>query len=502
MNAALPLLLLLTSLLPALASFVLAEHRSRWRNGLNLGGALLKLALVVHMLRQVADGGAFETRLPLAPGLELLLRVDAMALLFITLSAFLWLLTTVYAIAYFGSKPNLSRFFGFFSLCVFATTGIALAGTLISFFIFYELLTLSTWPLVAHKGDAKSLAAGSRYLAYSLPGAAALLLAIVWLESATGGTIEFTQRADLRLLDDASLRIVFALFIGGLGVKAALVPLHGWLPGAMAAPAPVSALLHAVAVVKAGAFAIVRIVHDVFGITLVHELGLGLPLAALAALTIVYGSARALLQTDLKRRLAYSTVSQVAYIVLGTALAGPLATVGALAHLVHQGLMKITLFFCAGVFAERAGITGVRQLDGIGARMPWTAAAFTVGALGMIGVPPIAGFVTKWTLGLGALQSGAPWVIGVLAGSALLNAAYFLPLVYRMWFGHFHPQAVAFIDDGPPERPLALLAPPVITALASLATGVFAASAISPLGWATRIVETFYLPGALPGPLP
>ncbi|MDO8904814.1 complex I subunit 5 family protein [Hydrogenophaga sp.] len=491
MTAALPVLILLTSLVPALFTFFLRQDQHRLRNTLNLSGAVLKLGLIAFMLSEVAQGTLHEVRLDLAPGLYLLLRVDALSLLFLTLSAFLWLLTTIYAIAYFGRKPDLSRFFGFFSLCVFATTGIALSGTLITFFIFFELLTLSTWPLVVHKGDDKSLKAGTSYLAYSLPASAALLVAIVWLEGSTG-PVAFAEPADLGALSDHSLRMIFVLFIVGLGAKSALLPLHGWLPSAMAAPAPVSALLHAVAVVKAGAFGIVRVVHDVFGISLVQELGMGLLLAMLASATIIYGSARALAQTDIKRRLAFSTVSQVSYVILGIALGGPIAAIGGLAHLVHQGLMKITLFFCAGIFTERAGIVEIRHLDGIGQRMPWTATAFSLAALGMIGMPPLAGFVSKWYLGLGGLQVGAPWVVAVLICSALLNAAYFLPLLYRIWYGKPREDAPALTADGPLERPLGLIAPPVITALACLAAGLLAASALSPLGWATRIVEGYY----------
>jgi multicomponent Na+:H+ antiporter subunit D len=496
MTAALPVLILLSSLVPSLVTFFLREDQAGWRNGLSVGGALVKLALVAFMLTEVAAGAVYETRLALAPGLFLLLRVDALALLFVTLSAFLWLLTNIYAIAYLGRGANLSRFFGFFSLCVSATTGIAFSGTLISFFVFYELLTLSTWPLVVHKGDAKSLRAGALYLAFALPASVALLAAIIWLESGTG-PLEFAAPSDLRLHDDATLRAIFALFIAGLGVKAALVPLHGWLPAAMAAPAPVSALLHAVAVVKAGAFGIVRVVYDVFGTDLVAELGLNLPLAALASFTILYGSVRALSQSEIKPRLAFSTVSQVSYIVLGTALAGPIATVGGLVHLVHQGLMKITLFFCAGVFAERVGAERVSDLDGIGPHMPWTATAFTVGAFGMMGVPPIAGFVSKWHLGLGGLEVGAFWVIAVLAGSALLNALYFLPLVYRMWFlERPGPQEPFRRSDpeAPLERPVALIAPAVVTATAALLAGLLAALPFSPLGWSTLIAERFYFP--------
>ncbi|MFP4329071.1 MAG: proton-conducting transporter membrane subunit [Paracoccaceae bacterium] len=491
MTAALPVMILLSSLLVAPITFFLPDRCHRWRNGLNLGGAVVKLALIAFMIAEVAQGTIYEARLQFAPGLYLLLRVDALSLLFVTLSAFLWLLTTIYAIAYLHGKPEQSRFFGFFGLCVAATTGIALSGTLISFFIFFEMLTLSTWPLVVHRQDARSIAAGRIYLTYALPASALLLVAIVWLESAVG-PVEFAVPADLLLIDDTSLRIIFALFIAGLGAKAALVPLHGWLPAAMAAPAPVSALLHAVAVVKAGAFGVMRIVLDVFGLDLMDRLDLAQPLALLASLTILWGSARALNQTEVKKRLAFSTVSQVSYIVLGMALASPYALIGGLVHLVHQGLMKITLFFCAGIYDERAGIRRIDQLDGIGERMPWTSVCFSLGAIGMIGLPPTAGFVTKIHLGIGAVEADAPGVLAVLALSTLLNAAYFLPLVYRIWF--LDPGEAAATGDPPTERPLALIAPAVVTGSASLAVGLLAATPFSPLGWATLIAQRDYLP--------
>ncbi|TFZ05046.1 complex I subunit 5 family protein [Ramlibacter rhizophilus] len=487
MQAVLPIATLALSLLAALVIFALPEEARRTRSAFNLGAAVAKLGLVLAMLSGVRDGVAYEARLELVPGLDLLLRVDALSLLFVTLSAFLWLVTTVYAIAYLGDGPKQSRFFGFFSLCVTATTGVALSGTLVTFFIFYEILTLATWPLVVHKGDAASFAAGRRYLAYTLFGSALLLAGIVWLEGQTG-PIEFVRQGSLSQGDANSLRWIFALMVAGLGVKAALVPLHGWLPSAMVAPAPVSALLHAVAVVKAGAFGIVRLVYDVYGIELVHHLGLGLPLTLVASATILWGSLRALQQVDIKRRLAYSTVSQVSYIVLGTALFGPAATVGGLVHLVHQGLMKITLFFCAGALAERAGITRIDQLDGAGRRMPGTMLAFSAAAVGMIGLPPVAGFVSKWYLGVGALQSDRPWVLLVLGASALLNAAYFLPMLHRAWLRPAPPGA----RREPPAPGLVL--PAVVTAVVSVAAGALAGYAYSPLGWATLIVDRSYRP--------
>jgi multicomponent Na+:H+ antiporter subunit D len=488
MSGLMPVMVLSTSLIPALIIFFLQERQQGLRTVVNLVGALAKLALVAVMIEGVARGVLYETRLVLLPELALVLRVDALSLLFLMLSAFLWLVTTIYAISYLGNGPHLSRFFGFFSLCVAATSGIALAGTLITFFIFYELLTLSTWPLVVHHGDRSSIAAGRRYLAYTVTGGAVLLVGMVWLES-LAGPIEFTVRGQLAGIDAAPLKMIFWLLIGGLGVKTALVPLHGWLPAAMVAPAPVSALLHAVAVVKAGAFGIVRIVYDVYGIAFVHQLGVGLPLAAIASFTIIYASVRALQQADIKRRLAFSTVSQVSYIVLGTCLLGPSAVIGGLAHFVHQGLMKITLFFCAGALAERRNVHEVGDLNGIGRAMPWTATAFSVGALGMIGVPPIAGFISKWYLGVGGIQAGQTWVVLVIAGSSLLNAIYFLPLIYRAWF---MPSPAEHVPGS--EGPLWLIAPAVVTAFASVAVGVFAGLAYSPLGWATLIVQRVYGP--------
>jgi len=489
MTQALPLIILATSLVPSLLTFFLAEERIRTRNTLNVGGAVLKLGLVLFMLAEVGRGQIYQIGFELVPGLSLILRIDALSLLFVTLSTVLWLLTTIYAIAYLRGGENQARFFGFFSLCVFATTGIAFSGTLITFFLFYELLTLATWPLVVHRGNAASIRAGRTYLGYTLTGSAVLLVGIVWLESLIG-PVALADPPDLGAVDAWALRAIFVLLIAGLGVKAALVGLHVWLPAAMVAPAPVSALLHAVAVVKAGAFGIVRVVYDIYGIAQVQEIGMGLPLALIASATILFGSVRALSRRGLKPLLAYSTVSQVSYIVLGAALFSQTAIVGGLVHLVHQGLMKITLFFCAGVYDERAGVHEIDELDGIGARLPWTSVAFTLGALGMIGLPPIAGFVTKWYLGTGGLQAGQPWVIAVIAASTLLNGAYFLPVLYRIWFRPAGANARAAQAEGP----LGLVAPPAITAALALAAGLLAAFAFSPLGWATLIVERQYAP--------
>ncbi len=494
LEAWLPLLVLLSSLVPGILIFFLPESRHTARTTLNIAAAVTKLVLVGVMAWGVYAGSHYETRLPFLLGAELVLRADPFSLLFVTLSAVLWLATTVYAIGYLEGSPHRSRFFGFFSVCVASTMGIALAGNLLTFFTFYELLTLSTYPLVVHRGTPEAVDAGDVYLRYTLGGGAVLLAGVASLY-ALAGNVEFTEGGSLSPLGAThrtALIATFALLVGGLAVKAALFPLHRWLPAAMVAPAPVSALLHAVAVVKAGAFGITRVVYDVYGVRFAHELGVTRPLAIVAAVTIVYGSTAALLQHDLKRRLAYSTVSQISYIVLGVAVFGTLSTIGGIVHIVHQGLMKVTLFFCAGNLAEGIGVHDVRHLHGVGRRMPLTMGAFTVSSLGMIGLPPIAGFVSKWYLGIGALEAGEPWCVAVLLASSLLNAAYFLPLLHDAWFTE--PKAAFPEPSGRAEVRLWLLLPPLATALLSLAAGLFAGTEWSPLGWARLIAAREFQP--------
>jgi multicomponent Na+:H+ antiporter subunit D len=489
-ESALPLLVFLSSLLTGVVIFFLPEEQHRGRTLLNLTAALLKLVLVAVMFWGVYHGRHYETRLAFLPGADLLLRADAFSLLFVTLSAVLWLATTIYAVGYLEGSANRSRFFGFFSLCVASTMGVAFAGNLLTFFMFYELLTLTTYPLVVHRGTPESLRAGDVYLRYTLFGGAVFLAGVAStyalagsFDFAAGGTL-----AHLKAEHGGELVIIFALLVGGLGVKAALIPLHGWLPIAMVAPAPVSALLHAVAVVKAGAFGITRIVYDVFGVHVAREIGVTYPLALWAGATVLYGSVKALGQNDLKRRLAYSTVSQLSYIVLGVATFGMISTIGGIVHLVHQGIMKITLFFCAGNLSAALGVHKVSELSGVGRRMPLTMAAFTVACIGMIGLPPTAGFISKWYLGSGAVDAGEPWVLVVLVASSLLNAAYFLPIVYAAWFTEPEREW-----DAPPsgEGEVAswLLVPTLAVAVLSLLTGLLAGLDFSPLGFAKLIAR-------------
>ena len=521
----LPVILIALSASAAVVIFLLPEGAARTRSAVNLLAAAAKVAIIVTLVPLILeDEIAPEFRAPFLPGIDLVLTIDSLGLLFAALSAVLWLVTTIYAIGYLDGKPNLGRFFGFFSLCVTATVGISFAGNLVTFLLFYEMLSLVTYPLVAHFGTPAALKAARLYLFYALGGGLLLLLGIVWLtvlvgpaEFRAGGAPEV---AALAVEQPGAAAAIFVLLAAGLGVKSALFPLHSWLPRAMVAPAPVSALLHAVAVVKAGVFGLTRLIDDLYGVSVAAQLGVLTPLLVVAAVTIVYGSLRALVQDDIKKRLAYSTVSQVSYIVLGLSMVSVVATTGGLVHLVHQGLAKITLFFCAGIVAESLGITKVRDLAGLGRRMPLTALTFTVAALGMIGLPPTAGFVTKWYLGQGAIDSGSVWVLGVLATSALLNAAYFLPIVLAMWFrsprpapadlarghedrrgadsthgrtgGDANGEQAGTRPVGVVEAPASLLGPAAVTATLSLLAGLTASLPYSPLSLATDIATRIF----------
>ena len=421
------------------------------------------------MLPDVLRGVAYDTRpLEIVPGFALHLRTDPMGMVFALLASALWIVTSLYSIGYMrsGGYKHQTGYYASFAVCVSSAIGIAFAANLVTFFVFYEILTVATYPLVVHRRTDEAVAGGRKYLAYTLVAGQLLLVAIVCTAMIAPGT-EFTAGGFLAgRATDGVLRGLFVLFIAGVGVKAAIMPLHGWLPAAMVAPTPVSALLHAVAVVKAGTFGCLRIVGFVFGVDLMRELGLDVMLAFAAGLTIVLGSLRALGEDHLKRRLAYSTVSQLSYIVLGAALGSLHALVGAVFHIAAHGFMKITLFFCAGSIYTKTHKEYIRDMAGLGKSMPVTFGAFTIGALGLAGMPLIAGFVSKWNLGLGALEALHPVYVGVLVLSGVLNFAYFFPIVWTGFYGG-SPGPFSFKEAGP-----LLWVPLSITAIVSVVLGV------------------------------
>lgn len=418
------------------AGLVLLMGASRvWRATWSLAAAVIKFAIVWSMLPASLAGTVYVFTLgEVMPGLSIAFRVDSFGLFFALVTSTLWVLTTIYAIAYMRGSHSLRRFFSFFALCVSTTVAIAFAENLFTLFLFYELLTVCTYPLVVHGQGASARRAGRKYLAYTLFGGGLILAGMMMVYHATG-TLSLAHSGILDGVADRGLLLaIFLTLIVGFGVKAAIMPLHAWLPAAMVAPTPVSALLHAVAVVKAGVFGVLRVIYDVFGVNLLQDLGYTVWLGYLAGFTIIAASVMALRQNRFKGRLAWSTISQLSYILLAASLLTPAAALAAIVHLANQAFAKITMFFVAGAIEHNTGKTHIDQLDGIGYRMPWTMAAFTVAGLSFMGVPLLAGFVTKWYLSLGALSAGSGGFVAIMALSGLLNAAYWLPIIYRAFF--------------------------------------------------------------------
>ena len=430
------------AILPILAS----RGRPDLREGWTLLAAVANLAIVGSMVPGVLDGRTYETTVgTLVPGVEFTLQADLLGVLFGLLASLLWLVTSFYSIGYMRGldESDQTRYFAAFAGSVASAVGIAFAGNLLVLFVFYELLTVATYPLVSHDETDEARAAGRKYLTYTFGGGVAVLAGAVMIYWLTG-TTAFTPGgiAGLSGVDLTLARVAFGLLITGFGVKAALMPLHSWLPDAMVAPTPVSGLLHAVAVVKSGIFGIARVVLDVYGPETVAEIGMGLPLAAIAAFTLVAASVIALRQDNLKRRLAFSTVSQLSYIVLGLAVgaaaapsqASAYALVGGLLHIPAHAFMKLTLFFCAGAIHVETHTDDISDMAGIGKRMPLTMTAFGVAALGMAGIPVVAGFVSKYFLLIGTVSGEYLIFTGALLLSGVLNIAYFWPVVYAAFF--------------------------------------------------------------------
>ncbi|MFB6089620.1 MAG: proton-conducting transporter membrane subunit [Halobellus sp.] len=427
-------------LLPAVGvlAIVASHRRPDVREAFTILTALATFGTVASLVPPTLAGTVHVTRIgAFVPGIDLALSADPLGMVFALLASALWLVTSFYSIGYMRGldEHSQTRYFAAFAGSVGSALGVAFASNLVALYVFYELLTVATYPLVAHDESETARKAGRKYLAYTFGGGVAVLAGTV-LVFWTTGTVAFTPGgiAELATTDPVLARAAFALLAGGFGVKAALIPVHSWLPDAMVAPTPVSGLLHAVAVVKSGVFGIARVVLDVFGPETVAELGVGLPLATVAAITILVASVIALRQDNLKRRLAYSTISQLSYIVLGLGLLSPMALVGGLLHIPAHAFMKLTLFFCAGAIHVETHTDDISEMAGIGKRMPVTMAAFAVASVGMAGLPLVAGFVSKWYLLIGSLDTGSAVFAAVLLTSGLLNIGYFWPIVYQAFF--------------------------------------------------------------------
>ncbi len=452
----------------AVPLIVLSRNRPNVREGWTLLAALLKFGLVLSLMPWILDGKEISFSLiRILPEVGLAFRVDAFGLMFALVASFLWIVTSVYSIGYMrGLKEHAqTRYFAFFALSLSATIGVAFSANLLTLYLFYEALSFATYPLVTHHQDAEARNSGRKYLLYIVGASIGLVLPALMIVFDMAGTLDFSPRGIIPKGEDARLvTTLLLLFVFGFA-KAGLMPFHSWLPAAMVAPTPVSALLHAVAVVKVGVFCVARVLTGIFGRDFLLSLDLGTVVCYIASFTILAASLIALSQDNLKSRLAFSTIGQLSYIVLGIALLSPHGLIGGMLHIAMHAFGKITLFFCAGAIFVATGVKSIRQMDGIGGRMPITMACFFLGSLSVIGLPPAGGFLSKWYLVLGTLQSEQPVMLAVLLVSSVLNAAYFLPVVYRAFF--CDDRASKF-RGAYGEAPLWCLVPIVVTACCSV----------------------------------
>jgi multicomponent Na+:H+ antiporter subunit D len=469
-------LLLASLLLPALGAIaiLLAGRWPNLREAVTLTTAVALFGIIVMLVPAFYTGQAVGVTLgAITPSLSIALAVEPLGLLFALVAALLWVVNSIYSIGYMrgNEEAHQTRFYVCFAIAIASAQGAAFAANLFTLFVFYELLTFSTYALVAHKGTPEAMQGARTYMVVLVLTSVTFLLGAILWTMAIAGTGDFTPGGILEgRIEGWPLLALAALFAFGIS-KSALMPFHRWLPAAMVAPTPVSALLHAVAVVKVGVFSVLKVAVYVFGLELY---GAGAEwLIYLAGFTVVAASLVALRQDDLKRRLAYSTISQLSYIVMAAAIATPAAIIGGALHIAAHAFGKITLFFAAGSIYTAAHKTKVSELDGIGRRMPWTMAAFFIGSLSMVGVPMTAGFISKWYIFLGAYQAERWFPLIVLAVSTLLTAAYLLSIVHRAFFRDEKPHGGGAPDDehGHGEAPWPMVV--AITATAALTVLMF-----------------------------
>jgi multicomponent Na+:H+ antiporter subunit D len=487
-----PLYAVLVSL-AAVPFILLSSKKPNLREFWTILAGVIKFLLVLTLLPSALQGNVIELELlEIAPNLPLVLKADTFGVFFALIASGLWIFTSFYSIGYMRGhhEKKQTRYFASFAICLSSTIGIAFSGNLLTFIIFYEMLTLATYPLVIHSETKKGIAAGRKYLTYTLT-AGLLLIAAAGITYSLTGTLDFQAGGIFEGIELSQTMAVtiFILFLGGVGVKAGIMPLHSWLPSAMAAPTPVSALLHAVAVVKSGVFGVIRVVGFIFGPDVMAEFGLNDILMVLAGFTVVVASLLAFAQDNLKRRLAYSTVGHLSYIVLGVALLTETGLIGSIMHISFHATMKITLFFCAGAIMVNLHKKNISDLNGIAKVMPWTMAAFVIGSMGLAGIPPVNGFVSKWYIASGALEGEMIIPVIILVVSGLLNVGYFFPIIHRAYFRKGGPEL-----EGHTEASPFMVVPLFGTAVLSILFGLNPDLFFNFFDMATSVASTIFNP--------
>ncbi|WP_243438885.1 monovalent cation/H+ antiporter subunit D family protein [Fundidesulfovibrio soli] len=445
--------------------------------------SLVMFAIIMSIVPDVAPAPLGKgqtlhyTLFSILPGLSVTFRADAFSMVFAMVASFLWIIAVFYSAGYMRGlhEHAQTRFNTCFALSLFGAVGVAFSDNLFTLYLYYEIVSVCTYPLVAHHQDEEGYEGAKKYIVYLTTTAKGLILPAMIVIYVLTGTLDFANNIHTGIfpqgVSDTLVTILYWCCILGFA-KNGIMPFHNWLPGAMVAPTPVSALLHAVAVVKVGVFCTTRVMLYVFGTDLMGALNLGVPTAYFVSFTILAASIIALTKDNLKARLAYSTVSQLSYIVLGVALLTVDGIQGGIVHIANHAFSKITLFFCAGAIYVATHKKYISEMGGLGRTMPFTFGAFAIASLSMIGAPPVAGFVTKWKLLVGAMEMPAHsmGILLVLLASTLLNVAYFAPVTYKAFFGK-RPQGE--VSAGIKEAPLSMVIPILIAAAISVYIGIF-----------------------------
>ncbi len=470
--------LLLAVVIPLVGSVfvMLLDKDENLRETVSSVSSIALFVVVCSMVPAIFAGKTLAYNLfTILPGVTVTLRADPMSMIFAMVASSLWTIAVFYSMGYMRGLDEhaQTRFNTCFALAIFGAIGVAFSDNLFTMYLFYEIVSICTYPLVAHHQDQEGYDGGRKYLVYLTATAKMFLLPAMVLIYVLTGTLDFATDISTGIFPDTvnkSLVVLLYIFCLFGFAKNGIMPFHHWLPGAMVAPTPVSALLHAVAVVKVGVFCTTRVMLYVFGVDLMAALNLGVPTAYFVGFTIITASIIALSKDNLKARLAYSTVSQLSYIILGVALLTPAAIEGGLIHIVNHAFSKITLFFCAGAIYVAAHKKNISEMEGLGKIMPFTFGAFAIASLSMIGAPPVAGFVSKWKLLVGSVQAHQIGILLILLTSTLLNAAYFLPVTYRAFFGK---RPAEESSSGIKEAPLSMLIPILIACFISVLIGIF-----------------------------